>query len=77
MVAAAAAADEEEEPQEELDCPICLMLLEESGVGPQRVRTLPNCLHAFHEVCMDRWLDKCRSKELQLTCPTCRGPIIR
>lgn len=44
-------------------CCVCLSMLEEG----EETRLLP-CLHRFHRVCVDKWLDDgCRK-----TCPVCR-----
>ncbi|KAL5397357.1 hypothetical protein PMIN02_002340 [Paraphaeosphaeria minitans] len=46
-------------------CPVCLDPL--SPTPPAiRIRT---CTHAYHEVCLSRWLDK------HNTCPACRGVL--
>lgn len=74
---AANITEEDETQEQEDDCPICLMVLEDTGVGPQKVYSLLNCHHAFHEVCLDLWIAKCQSKEVASTCPSCRSPIIR
>lgn len=44
-------------------CCVCLSMVEEG----EETRLLP-CLHRFHRVCVDKWLDDgCRK-----TCPVCR-----
>ena len=58
---AAAAAAGEEAPRE---CAICLEL-PSAGQCVRRLR----CLHAFHVVCIDTWLDSSR------TCPICKMPV--
>lgn len=47
------------------DCPICLA---EFGEG-EKVRVLPNCNHAFHMECIDKWLTSHSS------CPMCRHSL--
>ncbi|KAF9596642.1 hypothetical protein IFM89_012765 [Coptis chinensis] len=46
-------------------CSVCLSGLK----GGDEIRKLP-CLHEFHKVCVDRWLDLCRR-----TCPLCRSSV--
>jgi hypothetical protein len=46
------------------DCCVCLAPLEED----ERVRVL-DCGHAFHEACVEPWLEERRR------CPTCRGEV--
>ncbi|WMV32040.1 hypothetical protein MTR67_025425 [Solanum verrucosum] len=55
-----------EESNEELECIICLSLLEDEDVS----RKLPKCSHAFHVECIDMWLYS------HSTCPICRSPIV-
>ncbi|XP_022741708.1 receptor homology region, transmembrane domain- and RING domain-containing protein 6-like [Durio zibethinus] len=43
-------------------CCVCLSSMEEGD----DMRVLP-CLHRFHRVCVDRWLNACRKN-----CPVCR-----
>lgn len=47
------------------DCPICLA---EFGEG-EKVRVLPNCNHAFHMECIDKWLTS------RSSCPMCRHSL--
>ncbi|KAL2317463.1 hypothetical protein Fmac_031339 [Flemingia macrophylla] len=51
---------------EELECVICLSLIEKGEVG----RSLPKCGHAFHVECIDMWLSS------HCNCPICRAPIV-
>ncbi|OMO83417.1 Zinc finger, RING-type [Corchorus olitorius] len=44
-------------------CSVCLSSMKE---GDGEMRVLP-CLHQFHRVCVDRWLNRCRKN-----CPICR-----
>ncbi|XP_058204160.1 RING-H2 finger protein ATL8-like [Rhododendron vialii] len=48
------------------ECAICLAELEEG----ESVRLLPNCRHAFHVACVDRWLAG------HTNCPVCRSPVV-
>ncbi|XVF53067.1 hypothetical protein PTKIN_Ptkin05aG0069700 [Pterospermum kingtungense] len=43
-------------------CPICLGEYE----AKERLRTIPDCKHYFHAVCIDEWL------KLNAACPLCR-----
>ncbi|RDX66422.1 RING-H2 finger protein ATL2, partial [Mucuna pruriens] len=54
------------EKTEELECVICLSVIEEGEVG----RSLPKCGHAFHVECIDMWLSS------HCNCPICRAPIV-
>ncbi|CAM8946427.1 unnamed protein product [Rhodiola kirilowii] len=49
--------------QQRTECSVCLSLLEEE----EMVRQLPNCKHAFHVECIDKWL------EFNTSCPLCRA----
>lgn len=44
------------------ECTVCLSLLEDEEMA----RLLPNCKHAFHVECIDKWLNA------HATCPVCR-----
>ncbi|KAL5129035.1 RING-H2 finger protein ATL5 [Glycine soja] len=57
---------EKTEETEELECVICLSVIEEGEIG----RRLPKCGHAFHMECIDMWLS------LHCNCPICRAPIV-
>ncbi|KAK7321367.1 hypothetical protein VNO77_31941 [Canavalia gladiata] len=57
---------EETEETGELECVICLSVIEEGEVG----RSLPKCGHAFHVDCIDMWLSS------HCNCPICRAPIV-
>ncbi|KAF5179855.1 RING/U-box superfamily protein [Thalictrum thalictroides] len=46
-------------------CSVCLSRLREGD----EIRTLP-CLHVFHRMCVDRWLNMFRK-----TCPLCRFSV--
>lgn len=48
------------------ECVVCLGVLEDDDA----VRLLPNCKHAFHLQCVDRWF------VAHATCPLCRSPIL-
>ncbi|XP_047324421.1 E3 ubiquitin-protein ligase RHA1B-like [Impatiens glandulifera] len=48
-------------------CIVCCDLIEKND----QIRDMPNCCHAFHLDCMDRWLD-----EGQITCPLCRSSML-
>uniref|UniRef100_A0A7N0VMX2 RING-type E3 ubiquitin transferase n=1 Tax=Kalanchoe fedtschenkoi TaxID=63787 RepID=A0A7N0VMX2_KALFE len=47
---------------EKMECSVCLSSLEDEEV----VRQLPNCSHAFHVECIDKWF------EFNSSCPLCR-----
>lgn len=55
-----------EENDNELECIICLSLLEDEDF----FRKLPKCSHAFHVECIDMWLHS------HSTCPICRAPAL-
>ncbi|XP_051132128.1 RING-H2 finger protein ATL17-like [Andrographis paniculata] len=48
------------------ECVVCLGELEDEDT----VRWLPNCKHAFHVTCIDRWF------AAQTSCPMCRSPVV-
>ncbi|XP_078177485.1 E3 ubiquitin-protein ligase ATL59-like [Carex rostrata] len=47
------------------ECSICLGGLEEGDP----VRLMPNCMHLFHQDCIDKWLQS------HATCPICRANV--
>ncbi|CAI0466111.1 unnamed protein product [Linum tenue] len=48
------------------DCPVCL----ENFTEGEEYRLLPQCGHAFHRACVDRWFDT------HPTCPVCRHHVV-
>ncbi|KAF7829459.1 RING-H2 finger protein ATL80 [Senna tora] len=48
------------------DCAICLTDL----IGGDEIRLLPQCAHAFHVSCIDKWL------ESHSSCPSCRQILV-
>ncbi|PIA49256.1 hypothetical protein AQUCO_01300245v1 [Aquilegia coerulea] len=48
-------------------CAVCLYEFEDK----EEIRSLTNCRHIFHRICLDRWMD-----HDQRTCPLCRTPFI-
>ncbi|KAJ8490407.1 hypothetical protein OPV22_012128 [Ensete ventricosum] len=52
---------------DEAVCAVCLGTLEDGD----EVRELGNCCHAFHRLCIDKWVDVGR-----LTCPLCRTQLL-
>ncbi|CAL9112339.1 unnamed protein product [Musa textilis] len=52
---------------DEAVCAVCLGTLEEGD----EVRELGNCCHAFHRLCIDKWVDMGRA-----TCPLCRTQLL-
>jgi hypothetical protein len=66
-----AAATAGEETEEEAECPICLLELSEAGEGSKTL----GCGHVYHAGCIADWVDRCRRKDLTLTCPYCREKI--
>ncbi|KAF8762963.1 hypothetical protein HU200_008809 [Digitaria exilis] len=47
-------------------CAVCLGVF----AGSEVLRVLPACAHAFHQLCVDRWL------RLRPSCPVCRSPPV-
>lgn len=64
--------EEEEEPTE---CAICLLDLQEDD-DDQEEATVLACGHPFHSACVTLWVNNCRSKSLDATCPICRAAIM-
>lgn len=50
---------------EESECSICLGNFEEE----EKVKVLPECQHAYHSECVDKWLTE------QSSCPLCRASL--
>ncbi|KAF5193557.1 E3 ubiquitin-protein ligase rha1b-like [Thalictrum thalictroides] len=48
-------------------CAVCLYEFEDN----EEIRSLTNCRHIFHRICLDRWMD-----HDQRTCPLCRTRFI-
>ncbi|KAL4581090.1 hypothetical protein LXL04_017299 [Taraxacum kok-saghyz] len=48
----------------------CAVWLEEFG-RDDKARCLKNCIHIFHQSCLDLWMDHVHG-----TCPICRTPIL-
>eukprot|EP00933_Yihiella_yeosuensis_P011947 TRINITY_DN11985_c0_g1_i2.p1 TRINITY_DN11985_c0_g1~~TRINITY_DN11985_c0_g1_i2.p1 ORF type:complete len:554 (+),score=93.03 TRINITY_DN11985_c0_g1_i2:110-1771(+) len=49
-----------------MECVICMM---EMDLEDTRGRAFTPCSHAFHETCLERWMD------VKMECPTCRAPL--
>ena len=47
-------------------CCICLADFDDKDV----LRSVPNCGHFFHQICVDKWL------QLHPTCPFCRNSLL-
>ncbi|KAL8089509.1 hypothetical protein AgCh_039109 [Apium graveolens] len=47
------------------ECSICLAMFEDG----ERVKVLPECLHAYHSDCVDKWLTN------KSSCPLCRSSL--
>ncbi|WOG87389.1 hypothetical protein DCAR_0206613 [Daucus carota subsp. sativus] len=47
------------------ECSICLAMFEDG----ERVKVLPECLHAYHSECVDKWLKN------KSSCPLCRSSL--
>ncbi|XP_017982440.1 PREDICTED: RING-H2 finger protein ATL66 [Theobroma cacao] len=50
---------------EETECSICLGLFEDE----EKLKVLPECNHAYHSECVDKWLSS------QSSCPLCRASL--
>ncbi|KAL4581093.1 hypothetical protein LXL04_017302 [Taraxacum kok-saghyz] len=48
----------------------CAICLDEFG-RDDKTRCLKNCIHIFHQSCLDHWMD-----HVHETCPICRTPIL-
>jgi hypothetical protein len=66
--------EEEEEENQEEECSVCLNVIESDDadhpVGPPLL-----CGHRYHAFCLSFWVEKCRSKCIEATCPYCRSPL--
>ena len=65
---------EEEEEKEEEECSVCRNVIESDDsdnlAGPYLA-----CVHRYHAFCLHFWVEKCRSKCIEATCPYCRSPL--
>ena len=50
---------------EETECSICLGVFEDE----EKLQVLPECNHAYHSECVDKWLSS------QSSCPICRASL--
>ncbi|KAL1540519.1 RING-type E3 ubiquitin transferase [Salvia divinorum] len=53
------------------DCDECSVCLSELAVAEEECCELAACGHAFHRLCVERWL-----KGYALTCPMCRAAVV-
>ncbi|CAA7031681.1 unnamed protein product [Microthlaspi erraticum] len=53
------------------DPPISCQICQEKFDGDDQVRCLRNCVHVFHQTCLDVWIQYDK-----ITCPLCRTPIV-
>ncbi|XP_031498634.1 brassinosteroid-responsive RING protein 1-like [Nymphaea colorata] len=60
-------AEEQCKQEQRAACCVCLCSIERRD----KVRKLHNCRHAFHQRCLDKWVD-----QGQHTCPLCRSPLL-
>ena len=64
----------EVEEEEEKECSVCLNILDgddaENPAGPPLM-----CGHRYHAFCLHFWVERCRSKCIEATCPYCRAPL--
>lgn len=51
---------------EQSECSICLVDFRDE----EKLKVLPECLHAYHSECVDKWLTQ------QSSCPLCRASLI-
>jgi hypothetical protein len=72
MEDAAATCDEKEEEMELEECSVCLGEMDMEADGG----ILLVCSHLFHSACVARWQAKCEEKNVEQTCPLCRGPLV-
>jgi len=60
--------------EQEEECSVCLNAIESDDAnnpaGPPLV-----CGHRYHAFCLNFWVEKCRSKCIEATCPHCRAPV--
>jgi len=56
---------------DDLECPICL---ENLSLADEAQRCSNNW-HYFHSRCLREWCQDCETRQLPLTCPSCRGDL--
>jgi hypothetical protein len=67
-----------ERDEDEEECAVCFFALYSEDTDEKEAATVRlMCSHVFHDRCLDLWASQCQTKHLSVTCPMCRGSLMR